>query len=46
MAGALLVTEAGGALTAADGKPFDPFRPDLIATNGRFHGELLRVLTE
>jgi myo-inositol-1(or 4)-monophosphatase len=46
MAGALLVTEAGGVLTAADGQPFDPFRPDLIATNGRFHGELLRVLTE
>jgi len=46
MAGAVLVAEAGGAVTAADGKPFDPFRPDLAATNGRFHDELLRVLTE
>jgi myo-inositol-1(or 4)-monophosphatase len=46
MAGAVLVAEAGGTLTSADGQPFDPFRPDLIATNGRFHGELLRVLTE
>jgi myo-inositol-1(or 4)-monophosphatase len=46
MAGAILVTEAGGSLTSANGKPFDPFRPDLLATNGRFHGELLRVLTD
>jgi myo-inositol-1(or 4)-monophosphatase len=45
MAGAVIVSEAGGRLTTADGKPFDPFRPDLIATNGRFHDELLRVLT-
>ena len=45
MAGAVLVTEAGGTLTTADGTPFDPFRPDLIATNGRFHAELLGVLT-
>jgi myo-inositol-1(or 4)-monophosphatase len=46
MAGAILVTEAGGSLTSADGKVFDPFRPDLIATNGRFHGELLSILTD
>jgi myo-inositol-1(or 4)-monophosphatase len=44
MAGAVLIAEAGGTLTTADGKPFDPFRPDLLATNGRFHGELLNVL--
>jgi myo-inositol-1(or 4)-monophosphatase len=44
MAGAIIVTEAGGTLTSAEGKPFDPFRPDLIATNGRFHHELLGVL--
>jgi myo-inositol-1(or 4)-monophosphatase len=45
MAGAVLIAEAGGTLTTADGKPFDPFRPDLLATNGRFHAELLSVLT-
>jgi myo-inositol-1(or 4)-monophosphatase len=45
MAGAVLIAEAGGMLTTTDGNPFDPFRPDLIATNGRFHGELLGVLT-
>ena len=31
-------------LTTADGLPFDPFRPDLLATNGKFHAELLGVL--
>ena len=44
MAGAVLIAEAGGTLTTADGQPFDPFRADLIATNGRFHAELLQVL--
>jgi myo-inositol-1(or 4)-monophosphatase len=44
MAGAVLITEAGGKLTTSDGLPFDPFRPDLLATNGHFHAELLKVL--
>ena len=44
MAGAVLIAEAGGTLTTIDGLPFDPFRPDLLATNGRFHDELLGVL--
>ena len=44
MAGAVLIAEAGGTLTTADGQPFDPFRPDILATNGRFHAELLAVL--
>lgn len=44
MAGAVLVTEAGGALTAIDGLNYDPFRPDILATNGLFHSELLTVL--
>jgi myo-inositol-1(or 4)-monophosphatase len=46
VAGACLVAEAGGTLTAADGSPFDPFRPDLAATNGRLHAELVRVIGE
>lgn len=45
MAGACLVTEAGGAVTTADGLPFDPFRPDILATNGRIQTELLGLLT-
>lgn len=42
--GAVLVTEAGGSLTTLDGKPFDSFRPDLIASNGHIHAETVSVL--
>jgi myo-inositol-1(or 4)-monophosphatase len=45
-AGALLVTEAGGVLAATDGTPFDCFRPDSVATNGKIQAELLRILDE
>jgi myo-inositol-1(or 4)-monophosphatase len=45
MAGAVLVTEAGGSLTTCDGLPYDPYRPDIVATNGRLQAELLAVLT-
>jgi len=45
-AGALLVTEAGGTLAAADGTPFDLFRPDSVATNGKIRQELLSILAE
>lgn len=44
MAGAVLITEAGGTLTTIEGLPFDPFCPDLITTNGRFHQELIAAL--
>jgi myo-inositol-1(or 4)-monophosphatase len=43
-AGAVLVSEAGGTLSTAGGGPFDPFRADLVATNGRLHAELVGVL--
>ncbi|HEY2784216.1 MAG TPA: inositol monophosphatase family protein [Fimbriiglobus sp.] len=43
-AGALIVTEAGGTLSTTDGRPFDCFRPDLIATNGKIHTELCAAL--
>jgi myo-inositol-1(or 4)-monophosphatase len=44
MAGACLVQEAGGVLTTADGQPFDPFRMDVAATNGKIQQELLDSL--
>ncbi len=44
LAGVALVAEAGGAVSAADGGPFDPFRPDVCATNGHIQRELLGVL--
>jgi myo-inositol-1(or 4)-monophosphatase len=45
VAGAVLVSEAGGTITTADGRPFDPFRPDVLAANGKIHAELLSILT-
>ena len=44
MAGACLIAEAGGTLSTIDGLPCDPFRPDILATNGLVHQEVLGVL--
>ncbi len=43
-AGVVLVAEAGGRVTASDGSPFDPFRPDSLVTNGHLHDELLVLI--
>jgi myo-inositol-1(or 4)-monophosphatase len=43
-AGVVLVREAGGTITHSDGSPFDPFRPDMAASNGRLHEMLLGEL--
>jgi myo-inositol-1(or 4)-monophosphatase len=40
MAGSVLITEAGGRVTAADGSAFDPFHADMLGTNGHIHAEL------
>ena len=45
-AGALLVEEAGGRVTAVDGGPLDVDAPTLVASNGRIHDEMLGVLKE
>ena len=44
LAGAVLVAEAGGAVTTIAGGEFDPFRTDVCATNGKVQAELLGVL--
>lgn len=44
--GAVLIREAGGTLTSMDGQPFDPFRMDIIATNGLTHAALQQILNE
>ena len=44
MAGAALITEAGGTLAATDGTAFDPYRPDLVAGNPPVQKELLGLL--
>ncbi|MDA8164323.1 MAG: inositol monophosphatase family protein [Desulfobacteraceae bacterium] len=45
-AGFLLVEEAGGKVTDFRGRPFSPFVPELLATNGRIHEEMSGVLRE
>jgi myo-inositol-1(or 4)-monophosphatase len=42
--GIVLVREAGGMATQTDGSNLDPFLPDLLATNGHIHPEMLAVL--
>jgi myo-inositol-1(or 4)-monophosphatase len=43
-AGALLIAEAGGRVTAIDGSPFDLAGGSFAGTNGRIHAELAAVL--
>lgn len=43
-AGRLLVTEAGGIVTAADGSPHMLAGPSTVASNGLVHADLLRTL--
>lgn len=45
-AGALMVEEAGGRVTNLEGGPLDRERPAVVASNGRIHDEMLRVLKE
>lgn len=43
-AGFLIVEEAGGKVTDFTGKPYSPYQPHLLATNGLIHEELLHVI--
>ena len=43
-AGALLVQEAGGRITDMRGRPFHVDCRDVLATNGRVHDEMVRLL--
>jgi myo-inositol-1(or 4)-monophosphatase len=45
-AGALIAAEAGATITDYTGGPFDSFRGEIVATNGRIHDAILRVLAE
>ena len=45
-AGWLLVEEAGGRVTTYEDEPFHPSAANVLATNGRIHGELSALLTE
>jgi myo-inositol-1(or 4)-monophosphatase len=43
-AGALIVKEAGGAVSAFDGGTFDPFDREVVASNGVIHNVMLEVI--
>ena len=43
-AAALILEEAGGRVTGMDGQRWDPYRGDIVATNGLIHDEVLRIL--
>lgn len=44
-AGQLIVQEAGGKITSIKGEPFDIFQKELLATNGKIHDEMIKLLT-
>ena len=43
-AGLLVLHEAGGISTRLDGGPYDIHQPDLLASNGRIHAQMVEVL--
>ncbi len=43
-AGALIVEEAGGRVSDFDGRTFDPYNQRALASNGRIHEEMKKVL--
>jgi myo-inositol-1(or 4)-monophosphatase len=43
-AGVLILKEAGGKVSGFDGKTHSIYQPDILATNGKIHDELLTVI--
>ena len=43
-AGKLLIEEAGGRVTDFRGGSLDIYGKEILATNGRIHGEMIKVL--
>jgi myo-inositol-1(or 4)-monophosphatase len=41
-AGFLIVEEAGGKVTDFHGNAYSPYQPQLLATNGRIHEEMIQ----
>jgi myo-inositol-1(or 4)-monophosphatase len=42
--GAVMVQEAGGTVTRFDGSAFDPGYPEILASNGSIHGQMIDIL--
>lgn len=45
-AGSLILEEAGGRLTDFSGAYYSPYQPQIVATNGKIHEELLQWINE
>jgi myo-inositol-1(or 4)-monophosphatase len=45
-AAVVLLREAGGVITNADGSPYDPYTPDAVASNGPLQPALLACFQE
>ncbi len=45
-AGFLIVEEAGGKVTNLKGERYSPYRPGIVATNGKIHAELLQWIND
>lgn len=45
-AGVVLIREAGGNVTGLDGKAYDLYSPEILATNGHVHEEAVRAIGE
>lgn len=45
-AGVLLIQEAGGKVTNFQGKPWQPIQEDFIASNGKIHNNLIKILKD
>ncbi len=43
-AGILILEEAGGKVTGFDGKAHSVYQPDILATNGVIHDEMLAII--
>ena len=43
-AGLLILREAGGVATRLDGSPYDIHQPDLLASNGHIHEQMMAVV--
>jgi myo-inositol-1(or 4)-monophosphatase len=43
-AGAVILEEAGGRVTNFSGGPFSVYGKEIVASNGRIHGEMIQIL--
>jgi myo-inositol-1(or 4)-monophosphatase len=45
-AGTLIVTEAGGRISNFSGHPFSNYQPEILASNGLIHDQMIHVLAQ